>query len=253
MDWSTQQVVEATGTTSRTLRHYHQIRLLTPTRRGSGGLRYYNQRALVRLQRILLLRELGISLASIAEILEGETSNIAALKKHRSRLLAEKQRIDLQIRSVEATVTALEEGRPMMAKNMFEGFDHTKYDEEVRERWGDYAADRSNAWWDGLGVQGQAEFQQEVEDLNVAWDEVIAAGVTPDSDQAQEVAGRHVAWLRSALQGKDVSKAMVKGIVQMYVDDERFAANYNRVSPAGPQFVRDAVQYWADEQLDDPQ
>src|SRR5690625_3150809 len=131
MEWSTQQVVEATGITSRTLRHYHQIGLLTPTRTGSGGLRHYNQHALVRLQRILLLRELGISLASIAEILDGDTSDIAALKKHRARLLAEKQRIDLQIRSVEATVTALEEGRPIMAKNMFEGFDHTKYDEEV--------------------------------------------------------------------------------------------------------------------------
>lgn len=253
MEWSTHQVVEATGITSRTLRHYHQIGLLTPSRTGSGGLRYYNQHALVRLQRILLLRELGVSLAAITEILDGDTSDIEALKTHRARLLAEKQRIEVQVRSVEATVTALEEGRPTMPKNMFEGFDHTKYDEEVRERWGDDAADRSNAWWSRLGDEGQAAFRQEVDDLNAAWDEVVAAGVAPDSEEAQEVAARHVAWLRSATPGTDVSKAMVKGIVQMYVDDERFAANYNRVSPAGPQFVRDAVHYWADKHLDDPQ
>ena len=251
MEWSTQQVVAATGITSRTLRHYDHVDLLAPTRTGSGGVRYYDQHALVRLQRILLLRELGLSLAAIADTLDGETSDIEALAEHRARLLVEKQRIDLQVRSVDATIAALEKGRPLMPQNMFEGFDHTKYDSEVRERWGDAAADRSNNWWNGLSAKGQASFRKEVDDLNAAWDQVIASGVTPDSEPAQEMAARHVAWLRSATQGTTLSQAMVKGIVQMYVDDERFAANYNRVSPAGPQFVRDAVHQWADNHLSD--
>lgn len=251
MEWSTQQVVEATGITSRTLRHYDHVDLLAPTRKGAGGLRYYDQQALVRLQRILLLRELGLSLAAIADTLDGDTTDIEALAEHRARLLIEKQRINVQVRSVDATIAALKKGQPLMPKNMFEGFDHTKYDSEVRERWGDDAADRSNDWWNALGAEGQKTFRHEVEDLNAAWDQVIASGVTPDSDSAQEVAARHVAWLRSATQGTTLSQAMVKGIAQMYVDDERFAANYNRVSPAGPQFVRDAVHHWADHHLSD--
>ena len=80
---------------------------------------------------------------------------------------------------------------------------------------------------------------------------MITTVVAPDSDSAQEVAARHVAWLRSATQGTKLSQAMVKGIAQMYVEDERFAANYNRVSPAGPYFVRDAVSHWADNHLSD--
>lgn len=48
MEWSTHQVVEATGITARTLRHYDQIGLLPPTRTGVGGLRYYYQLAMVR-------------------------------------------------------------------------------------------------------------------------------------------------------------------------------------------------------------
>ena len=251
MEWSTHEVVDATGVTSRTLRHYDQVGLLLPTRTGAGGLRYYDQQALVRLQRILLLRELGLSLAAIAEVLDGDTDDIEALHTHRARLLVEKQRIDAQVRSVEATIAALQKGRPIMPKNMFEGFDHTKYDAEVRERWGDEAADRSNAWWSGLGTEGQAAFRQEVEALNAQWDQVIASGATPDSEPAQDVAARHVAWLRSAVQGAELSKAMVKGITQMYVDDERFAANYNRVSSKGPRFVRDAVHHWADQHLSD--
>ena len=251
MEWSIHEVIEATGVTSRTLRYYDQIGLLVPSRTGAGGLRYYDQGRLIRLQRILLLREFGMPLADIADVLEGQASDIEALRDHRKRLLMEKQRINTQVHSVEATIAALEKGQPIMPKNMFEGFDHTKYDAEVRERWGNETADRSNTWWSELGAEGQQAFNQQVEELNTAWDRVIAAGVTPDSAQAQEVAAQHVNWLGAAIGPKEVSKELVKGITQMYVDDERFAANYNRVSPAGPQFVRDAVHYWADHHLQD--
>src|SRR5699024_4572842 len=125
--------------------------------------------------------------------------DIDALRDHRDRLLSEKNRIDDQVQSVESTIAALEKGRPIMPKNMFEGFDHSKYDAEVRERWGDAAADHSNTWWNGLGAEGRAKFLREVQELNDAWDQVIAAGVVPESTQAQEVAARHVHWLGSAV------------------------------------------------------
>lgn len=251
MEWSTHQVVEATGMTSRTLRHYDRIGLLTPTRTGAGGLRYYDQLALVRLQRILLLRELGLPLTEIADLLAGDTTDIDALTEQRERLLVEKDRIDVQVRSVETTIAALQKGHTIMPKNMFKGFDHSQYDAEVRKRWGDDAADRSHEWWSGLGEEGQAAFRRQVEELNDAWDEVIASGVEPDAEPAQQMAARHVEWLNSTMQSGTMPRARVKGITQMYVDDERFAANYNRVSPAGPQFVRDAVHHWADQHLSD--
>lgn len=34
---------------------------------------------------------------------------------------------------------------------------------------------------------------------------------------------------------------VVAGIPHMYVEDERFAKNYTRVSPAGAEFVPDAL------------
>lgn len=251
MEWSIHEVIEATGITSRTLRYYDQIGLLTPSRTGAGGLRYYDQARLIRLQRVLLLREFGMPLAEIGEVLAGEASDIAALRDHRERLLVEKHRIATQLRSVDATIAALEKGESIMPQHMFDGFDHTQYDAEVRERWGDQAAERSSTWWQELGEDGQQAFQQRVQDLNDAWDRVIAAGVAPESAQAQQVAEEHVNWLGAAVGPQQLSKSTVQGIVQMYVDDERFGANYKRVSPAGPQFVRDAVYHWAEQHLED--
>ncbi|GED97146.1 hypothetical protein nbrc107697_11850 [Gordonia crocea] len=60
MEWSIQQIARLVSTTSRTLRHYDELGLVPPSRIGSNGYRYYDEHALVRLQRVLLLRELGL-------------------------------------------------------------------------------------------------------------------------------------------------------------------------------------------------
>ena len=55
-----QEIVRITGTTSRTLRHYDAVGILAPARTDAGGMRWYDEASLARLQRILLLRGLGV-------------------------------------------------------------------------------------------------------------------------------------------------------------------------------------------------
>ena len=68
MEITIQQLAKAAGTTSRTLRHYDSVGLVSPSRIGSNGYRYYDDRSLVRLQRVLLLRELGLGLDAIGHM-----------------------------------------------------------------------------------------------------------------------------------------------------------------------------------------
>ena len=86
MDWPIHHIAALAGTTSRTLRHYDDIGLLAPSRIAGNGYRHYDQDALVRLQRILLLRELGLGLPVIAAVLDHGTSQTAALQAHVSWL-----------------------------------------------------------------------------------------------------------------------------------------------------------------------
>lgn len=246
MEWTIQEVAEATGISSRTLRHYDQINLLVPSGTTSGGMRTYDQQRLVRLQRILLLRGTGMGLARIADVLDGTTDDAEALRGHREQLLLERNRITDQLAAVDATIAAITNKETLMPNDMFNGFDHNKYDAEVRERWGDDAADRSQNWWNGLTVDEKQDFRKQVDDLNDAWDAVITSGEAPDSEAAQAVAAQHVAWMSSAWAGSAPDACTLKGISDMYVADERFAANYNRASDEGPQFVRDALHRYAD-------
>jgi len=57
------------GKTSRTLHFYEELGLLTPASRTKGGFRLYSQSALVRIQWIERLQDLGFSLQEVSEFL----------------------------------------------------------------------------------------------------------------------------------------------------------------------------------------
>ncbi|MFJ6533753.1 MerR family transcriptional regulator [Microbacterium sp. NPDC091662] len=261
-DWSIQEIARLAGTTSRTLRHYDDIGLLPPSRIAHNGYRHYDGPALVRLQRILLLRELGLGLPQIADVL-GSASGIdaaaneaSALETHLALLRDEQTRLARQIASVESTITALRGGENLMAENMFDGFDHTQYKEEVEERWGKRAYADSDNWWRGMTDAERADWQQRVSDLRRDWIAAAESGIDPASPSAQEVARRHVEWLTgvpgtpAAVPGGDV-KAYVIGLGEMYVADPRFGANYATSSGGthGAEFVRDALRVYAEGNL----
>lgn len=113
------------GVTARALRHYDAIGLLRPARTGANGYRYYEQDQLLRLQRILLLRELGVDLATIAQVVDGEGDQVEVLRRHHRSLLAERDRLDRLARTIASTITHMEEGTAMHTEDMFEGFRFT--------------------------------------------------------------------------------------------------------------------------------
>ncbi|MBN9182605.1 MAG: MerR family transcriptional regulator [Microbacterium sp.] len=256
MDWSIQEIAKLAGTTSRTLRHYDDIGLVAPTRVAANGYRHYDERALVRLQRVLLLRELGLGLPQIADVLERETSEASALTAHLAWLRQEQDRLTRQIASVESTIDALRGGEDLMADQMFDGFDHTRYKDEVEQRWGKDAYARSDAWWRGMSAEERTAWQGRVADLQRDWVAAAESGESPDGDAAQDLARRHVEWLTgvpgtpASVPGGDV-KAYVTGLGEMYVADPRFGAHYATADggSTGAEFVRDALRVYAEANL----
>lgn len=254
MQASIQEVARLAGTTSRTLRHYDAVGLLPPSRVAANGYRWYDEDALVRLQRILLLRRLGLGLGEIARVLDEESDELAALRRHLTTLRTEQQRLSRLVATVERTITARENGEPLMADELLDGFDHTTYREEVERRWGADAYARSDAWWRGMPDDERASWQERTGALNADWAAAAQAGTDPASPQSRALAERHVAWLRSipgtpAHDHPDALVGYVLGLADMYVADERFAAAYG--GPQGAAFVRAALQEWAADQPDD--
>ncbi len=126
MSWSIQHVARLSGVTARTLRYYDEIGLLRPARIGANGYRYYEQEQLLRLQQILLFRELDMDLTAIAAVVNGVRDQVEALRAHRERLLTEGQRLNRLARTVAATISHLEEGTAVPPEEMFHGFRFTR-------------------------------------------------------------------------------------------------------------------------------
>ena len=126
-----------------------------------------------------------------------------------------------------------------MAAEMLDGFDHTQYREEVEQRWGKDAYARSNKWWKGLGPQGQQAFKDEAKAIGEGWSDARAAGEPVDGATVRALAARHIAWIAAGWGGVQPSDEQIVGLAQMYVADERFAANYG--GPEGAAYVRDAL------------
>ncbi len=65
-----QKFAQLAGVTVRTLHHYDRLGLLSPQHRTSSGYRLYALEDLAQLQRILVLRYVGLPLREIADLLQ---------------------------------------------------------------------------------------------------------------------------------------------------------------------------------------
>lgn len=243
-DYDIGRVAKMSGLTSRTLRHYGDIGLLTPAWTGPDGRRRYGQPELLRLQHILVLRELGTSLDHIAKIVDSDdpSTTIALLRDHLEGLTAERERYARLAATVARTIDSLEKGKPMTTSQIFDGFDHEQYEPEARGRWGDDAVDRANASWQGLGDEGKKRHMRTDQEVVEALGAAVRVGFAADSAEVQEIVAKHHAWL-SEIWKPDAEA--YRSLTQMYVDDDRFRAHYDEVAPGAAELLRDAAAEFA--------
>lgn len=250
-EWSIQEIARLAGTTSRTLRHYHDVGLLPPSRVGRNGYRYYDQAALTRLQRILLLRELGLGLPAIAQVLDGVRDDARALEAHLDWLRRERERLDDQIASVETTIHKLRRGEALMAGEMFKGFDPSQYRDEVVERWGREAWAKGDRWWRGMSAEERDAWKARAKALIADWRRAAEAGEDPAGEVGQALARRQAAWLAGVpgtpREGGRPAKDYFLGLAETYVSDARFSSTYGGAS--GATFVRDAMKAFAEREM----
>lgn len=252
MEWTVKQLADRAGVTPRTLRHYHAIGLLAPDDVDPNGHRVYGPTAVARLQRILLLREAGMPLATIAEVLdlpEDDLSEVAALEEHLVALAAERAALDRRIASVQHTLQRRREGLPPRTDMVLEGFNDS-WEDEVVSRWGRDAFDASHHWWHAKRPDEQRRWQADAEELLATWGRLQAAGHAPTDDEAQEHAARHVRWF-AQIPGTPThdgdgerSRPMVLGMANLYVADPAFHEALG--GPAAARFAAEALHLHVD-------
>ncbi len=246
MEYTVQKLGRLAGVSTRTLRYYDEVGILKPARINSSGYRIYGQKEVDRLQQILFYRELGVSLESIKNIVTAPDFNGAnALKEHRAKLLEKKEQLEMLIANVEKTI-ALTEGRIKMSdKEKFHGFkqkmieeNEKKYGEETRQKYGSDAVEKSIAKLMNMTGEEYEKVTRLSEELTETLAEAFKTG-DPSGELAQRAADLHKQWL--TFYWHEYTKEAHAGLAQMYVDDERFKAYYDKEQPGTAEFLRDAI------------
>lgn len=249
MEYTIQKLASLAGVSTRTLRYYDEIGILKPARINSSGYRIYDQAEVNRLQQILFYRELGVGLDRIKEIVTAPNFDGAkALREHREKLLEKREQLDLLIANVDKTI-ALTEGRITMSnKEKFEGFrkmmieDNEKnYGKEIRDKYGKESVEASNAKVINMTEEQYQEVTALAEQIHTTLAEAFKTG-DPAGELAQKAAHLHKQWL--TYYWKDYSKEAHAGLAQMYVDDARFTAYYDKEQPGTAEFFRDAIHIY---------
>jgi MerR family transcriptional regulator, thiopeptide resistance regulator len=243
MAFTVGELAKLTGVTVRALHHYDELGLVRPSARSDAGYRLYDDADVMRLQQVLVYRELGLPLDQIAAVLERDGERASALRAHRAALVEKRGRLDAMLSAIDAALR-LEEGKMVMqpedVKSMFEGFDHAQYEAEAKERWGE-----SDAWKESARRTkgyGKAEWEQIRRDWDAIYArfaELMREGAAPDDPRCKGMALAHRAHIERWFY--PCSPEMHAAVSEMYISDPRFTANLEKVAPGFAQFLRDAI------------
>lgn len=236
------EVSKKTGVSIRTLHYYDSIDLLKPTKISDNGYRLYDETALNYLQSILMYRELKFPLKSIKKILDNPKFDTKKALKEQIRLL------ELQKEHIEKVISLAHkiqiEGEEKMDFKVFDNEEFNQYANEVKEKWG------NTRQYEEYKTKNRSK--QELEGINNRFMDIFTElGSLKHLSVEDEKVQEKIKSLQEFITDNYYSctKEILKGLGQMYVDDERFRNNIDRAGGNGTaEFVNQAISIYCSKQ-----
>jgi len=226
-----------TRTTVRTLHHYDQVGLLRPSGRRPNGYRVYTQADLLRLEQIVALKFLGLSLQEIKRILESPALTLKRSLKVQAGIIAEEvRRLEGAGRALRQVFGQLEKGKKVNFNRVITIIKEIQMDEEKKKNWAErFFTPEEMAEFKEVG-KGYSPDQMEA--YQKKWAALIEEvkrnlGTDPTGPLGQELARRWQALFNEAYGGhpnlkKRIGEAYRSGVIP---------AEYQMLSPEVWEFI----------------
>lgn len=235
------------GITPRTLHYYDEIGLLKPSRVGVNGYRYYGDECLLRLQQILLYRELDMPLEDIKKIMgRREFELLSALEKHKQELRKRIEQMERLVNTVDLTIDHLKGKKEMSNKQLFTAFSEeqqTEYAKEAETMYDPATVRASNEKWKNYPA---AQKQRILDEGNAIYTDIIKA--MPKGAASAEVQACIQRWRDHMAYFWVPSLEQLVGLAHHYNDEPRFKANFDKMHPDLAAFMLEAVTIYVDNQ-----
>ncbi|MGE3279307.1 MAG: MerR family transcriptional regulator [Candidatus Altimarinota bacterium] len=246
--YTVKQLAELSGVTVRTLHHYDEIGLLKPSSRTEAGYRLYEEKDLMRLQQILIYREMDFSLEDIKSLLDDPDYDVKeALHDQKRFLLQQHERYQQLLQTIDKTLRRLEEDDQLVTdEDLYGGFtpeQAERYDREAKEKYGDMyeisqkrVRQMTKGEWKAIGAEG----------VDITKSMVQYVGTDPARPEVQALIKRHHAWIEHFY---PCSSQMYIGLSNLYIENPEFTAHYERFAPGLAHFISAAMKVYAEKML----
>jgi MerR family transcriptional regulator, thiopeptide resistance regulator len=165
------ELAKVAGVTVRTLHHYDELGLLTPSVRTGGGHRLYTAADVERLYRLLALRGLGLPLDEIGALLEASDGVAGTVRRHLERVERQATALNELRARLTRLLAALDGGEDssqrfldaLEAMSMFEKYytpEQLQQLEERRQQLGEDEIKRVEQEWKDLYAQVREHREQ---------------------------------------------------------------------------------------------
>ena len=237
------------GVSVRTLHHYDHIGLLRPSARSAAGYRLYGTEDLLRLQQILLFKELDLPLEEIRRILDDPGFDpVRALAQHRRTLELRAERLARLLNTIDRTIARLMEvDMSLTDEELYEGLPKETVDRwkrEVNAAYDPQLVAESNRRVHAMGKDQWNAVKAEGDAISRRMAELM--GRAAGDPEVQATIARQHAWIENFY---PCSAEMFQGLGQHYAEHPEFRANYDKYRPDLADFMRDAMAYYAEHTL----
>ncbi len=241
--FTVKQLSRLAEVTPRTLHHYDQVGLLNPARLGENGYRYYDRTSLLRLQQILLYRELGMPLEGIKAVIDQPDFNILqALQEHKKALADRINYLERLKASVDETLENLKRNIPMDEMKLFDVFNEKQqqeYEKEALNMYDPELVKESNRKWRSYS---EADKQRIGEEGNAIYAAIVAA--MPQGAGSTQVQACIQRWREHMNYFWTPNLDQLLAIAEGYSSDPRFKKNFDKVHLGLAEFMGEAVRFY---------
>lgn len=267
--YTVKQLADLSHISVRTLHYYDEIDILKPNTVKQNGYREYGQNELLRLQQILLFKEIELPLEKIKEILDDPDFDYeTAMVKHKEILSSKLERLKQILSTIDATTINIKKIKNKTQENMnknskssmspisskddenralfdaFESEEQKAYQKEAEERWGNTLAwKQSQVRYAKLTQEDKIRIQKAADDLMREMADCMKKGNTPESKEMQKLVVRHYEGLRTFY---DPSPELYRGLADMYIADPRFTAYYEAYAPGLAEYLSKAMHVYTE-------
>jgi DNA-binding transcriptional MerR regulator len=224
-----------TGISVKTLHHYDEAGLLSPSAKSGAGYRLYDEKDLERLQQILSLKALGLSLEQIKAAIENR--DFSPQDVLQTQFLQMKEQLASQqdlVERLDGMLRLLQSRKSMTAQDFLDAIAmmqtvESYYTPEQREE----IRERANVMGHEKIVQGEQDWQTLIAAVKAEMDK----GTDPSDPKVRKLAKK---WMNLVNQFTGGNSEIENNLRRMYEENPNAGAQFGGPDPGIMEYIKKA-------------